>query len=66
MNRLIPAMVALAAVLFVAGGLSLFLSSPIKGLGQAPIVWWRGSMGLLGFSISLALWRMSETRAVRQ
>ncbi|MFQ5926670.1 MAG: hypothetical protein ACE5MH_04465 [Terriglobia bacterium] len=54
--ELITPLLVLAAVLFVVGGLSRFFKFQI--LGHDPTVWWRGSMGLLGFSIALMLWQI--------
>ena len=33
--------------------------------GHDPTVWWRGSMGLLGFSIALLLWQLLRTHPAR-
>ncbi len=48
MDQLIGALLILAALLFVVGGLSRFLKFQI--MGHEPTVWWRGSMGLLGLA----------------
>lgn len=53
MNQLILALLVLAAVLFVVGGLSRFLKFQI--MGHEPTVWWRGSMGFLAFGIALMI-----------
>jgi hypothetical protein len=29
-------------------------------MGHEPTIWWRGSMGLLGFSIALILWQILQ------
>ena len=60
MNQLIMALLVLSAILFVLGGLSRFLRFQI--LGHEPTVWWRGSMGFLGFSVALMLWNISHMR----
>ncbi len=56
MNELIFALLILAAILYVVSGLSRFLKFQIAG--HDPTVWWRGSMGLLGFSIAVMIWRI--------
>ena len=53
MDVVILALLVLAVILFVLGGLSRFLKFQI--IGHEPTVWWRGSMGFLGFSIALLL-----------
>ncbi|HKM80921.1 MAG TPA: hypothetical protein VJY15_08160 [Candidatus Acidoferrum sp.] len=53
MHNLILVLIILAAVLFVIAALSRFLKFQI--LGHEPTIWWRGSMGLLGFSIAFLL-----------
>ncbi len=53
MDVVILALLVLAVILFVLGGLSRFLKFQI--MGHDPTVWWRGAMGLLGFSIALLL-----------
>ncbi len=56
MNQVILALLVLAAILYVLSGLSRFLKFQL--MGHDPTVWWRGSMGLLGFSIALMLWQI--------
>jgi hypothetical protein len=56
MNQLILVLLILAAVLYVISALSRFFKFQIMGF--EPTIWWRGSMGLLGFSIALMLWQM--------
>jgi phosphatidylserine synthase len=58
MNQLIHVLLVLAAVLYVVSGLSRFLKFQI--MGHDPTVWFRGSMGLLGFSIALMLWQILQ------
>jgi phosphatidylserine synthase len=58
MNQLIQLLLVLAAVLYVVSGLSRFLKFQI--MGHDPTVWFRGSMGLLGFSIALMLWQILQ------
>ena len=48
---------ALAAVSYIVGAFSRFFKIQIAG--HDPTVWWRGSMGLLGFSIAVMIWRDS-------
>lgn len=63
MNQLISVLLILAAVSFVLGALSRFFKFQI--LGHEPTVWWRGSMGLLGFSVALMIWRILHYVAAR-
>ena len=56
MTQLIHVLLVLAAVLYVVGGLSRFFKFQIAG--HEPTVWWRGAMGLLGFSIALMIWQI--------
>lgn len=58
MHHLILVLIILAAVLFVIAVLTRFLKFQI--MGHEPTVWWRGSMGLLGFSIALILWQILQ------
>ena len=58
MHQLILVLIILAAVLFVIAALTRFLKFQI--LGHEPTIWWRGSVGLLGFSIVLILWRILQ------
>jgi hypothetical protein len=62
MNQLILALLVLAGVLYAVSGLSRFLKFQL--LGHDPTVWWRGSMGLLGFSIALMLWQILRTHPI--
>lgn len=55
-NQLILALLVLAAVLYVVSGASRLLKFQIGG--HDPTVWWRGAMGLLGFSIALMIWEI--------
>lgn len=63
MDVVILALLVLAVVLFVLGGLSRFLKFQI--IGHEPTVWWRGSMGFLGFSIALMIWQILQSLAAR-
>jgi hypothetical protein len=63
MNQLILVLLILAAVLYVLSGLSRLFKFQI--MGHDPAVWWRGSMGLLGFSIALMLWRILQLMPAR-
>ncbi len=56
MNQLALVLLVLAAVSYVVGGLSRFFKFQIAG--HDPTVWWRGSMGLLGFTITLMIWQI--------
>jgi len=58
MHYLILVLIILAAVLFVIAVLSRFLKFQIAG--HEPTIWWRGSMGLLGFSIALTLCKILQ------
>jgi hypothetical protein len=63
MNQLILVLIILAAVLFAIGALSRVLKFQI--MGHEPTIWWRGSVGLLGFSIALILWRILQLMPTR-
>jgi hypothetical protein len=63
MHQLILVLIILAAVLFVIAALTRFLKFQI--LGHEPTIWWRGSVGLLGFSIVLILWRILQHMPTR-
>ena len=56
MDTLILVLIIVAAVLYLIAVLSRFLKFQI--LGHEPTIWWRGSVGLLGFSIALILWQI--------
>ena len=56
MNQLALVLLVLAALLYIVSGLSRFFKFHIAG--HDPTVWWRGSMGLLGFSIALMIWQI--------
>jgi len=49
--------------LYVLSGMSRFLKFQL--LGHDPTVWWRGSMGLLGFSIALMILRILHIVSTR-
>jgi hypothetical protein len=57
-HLIILVLMILAAVLFVIAVLSRFLKFQIAG--HEPTIWWRGSIGLLGFTIALILWRILQ------
>lgn len=61
MNLVIQGLLVVAAVSFVLGGLSRFFKFQI--MGHEPTVWWRGSMGFLGFSVALMIWRILQILA---
>jgi len=63
MHQLILVLIILAAVLFVIALFSRFLKFQIGG--HEPTIWWRGSVGLLGFSIALILWRILQHMPTR-
>ncbi|HTG58033.1 MAG TPA: hypothetical protein VMG63_01280 [Terriglobia bacterium] len=63
MNQLILVLLVLAVVLYVLSGMSRFLKFQL--LGHDPTVWWRGSMGLLGFSIALMILRILHIVSTR-
>jgi hypothetical protein len=46
-------LIVVAAVGYVVGGLSRVFKFQV--MGHDPTVWWRGAMGLLGFTIALLL-----------
>ena len=53
MHQLILVLIILAAVLYVIAAVSRLFKFQI--LGHEPTIWWRGSMGLLGFGIAMLL-----------
>lgn len=63
MNQLILVLIILAAVLFVVDALSRAFKYQI--MGHEPTIWRRGSVGLLGFSIALILWRILHLMPTR-
>jgi hypothetical protein len=58
LNQLILVLIILAAVLFLIALFSRFLKFQI--MGHEPTIWWRGSIGLLDFTIALILWRILQ------
>lgn len=63
MHQLALALLILAAVLYLLSGLSRFFKFQI--MGHDPTVWWRGSMGLLGFSIALMILQILRILSAR-
>ena len=63
MNQLILVLLVLALVLYIVSGLRRFLKFQL--LGHDPTVWWRGAMGLSGFSLALMIWRILHIVATR-
>ena len=63
MNQLIVALFILSVILYLVSGFSRFFKFQIGG--HDPAVWWRGSMGLLGFSIALMLWQILQALHAR-
>ena len=63
MNQLILVLIILAAVLFVGDALRRAFKYQI--MGHEPTIWWRGSVGLLGFSIALILWQILHLMPTR-
>ncbi len=61
MNQLILVLLVLAALAYLVGGLSRVFKFQIAG--HDPTVWWRGSMGLLGFGIALMIWQILKRMA---
>ncbi|HEY4683093.1 MAG TPA: hypothetical protein VIH17_07565 [Candidatus Acidoferrales bacterium] len=53
MMQLIYVLMVIAAVCFFLGGLSRFLKFQIGS--HDPVIWWRGGMAFLGFSMGLIL-----------
>jgi hypothetical protein len=53
MYQLILVLLVLAAILYLLGVSSRVFRFQIAG--HDPTVWWRGSMGLLGFSVALMI-----------
>ncbi len=56
MYQFILVLLVLAAILYLLGVSSRAFKFQIAG--HDPTVWWRGSMGLLGFSIALMIWQI--------
>ena len=63
MDQLILALLVAAVILYLVSGCSRFFKFQIAG--HDPAVWWRGAMGLLGFSIALMLWQILEVLRAR-
>ncbi len=53
MMQLIYLLGVIAVIFFVLGGLSRFLKFQIGS--HDPVIWWRGGMAFLGFSMALIL-----------
>jgi hypothetical protein len=58
MNQLTVILLVLSAILYLLGVSSRAFKFQIAG--HDPTVWWRGSMGLLGFSIALMIWQILQ------
>jgi uncharacterized membrane protein HdeD (DUF308 family) len=58
MHHLILVLMILAAVLFLIAAVTRVCKFQV--LGHEPTIWWRGSIGLLGFTIALLLWRILQ------
>jgi len=58
MDIVILVLLILAAVLYLVSAASRFFKFQIMGF--EPTIWWRGSMGLLGFAIALMLWQILQ------
>ena len=54
MNRLINALILLAALAFASGAVARFLGGG-NLLGNEAVVYWRGSIGFLAFAVTLLL-----------
>jgi hypothetical protein len=63
MHTLILVLIIVAAVLFVIGVVTRWFKFQI--MGHEPTIWWRGSMGLLGFGIALILWQILGSMPTR-
>jgi hypothetical protein len=63
MNLLILVLLILAAILYLVAALSRIFKFQIGG--HDPAVWWRGSIGLLGFGIALMIWEILQYVAAR-
>jgi len=63
MHQLILVLIILQQCSFVIAALTRFLKFQI--LGHEPTILWRGSVGLLGFSIVLILWRILQPMPTR-
>jgi hypothetical protein len=57
-HLIILVLMILAAVLFLIAAVTRVGKFQI--LGHEPTIWWRGSIGLLGFTIALILWRILQ------
>ncbi len=53
MMQLIYVLMVIAVICFVLGGLSRFLKFQIAS--HDPVIWWRGGMAFLGFSMGFIL-----------
>lgn len=62
MKLCINTLITLAALAFLAGTLGRFLFGG-HWLGNEPVVFWRGSMGFLGFAITLILLQIRDAKA---
>jgi len=59
MKQLVIVLVVLAAIAFIAGTIARFLlGGPL--MGHEPVVYWRGSIGLLAFAGVLLLMQIRD------
>ena len=59
MKRLIEALIVLAALAFLVGTTARFIiDGPL--LGQEPVTYWRGAIGLLAFAVTLLLLQIRD------
>lgn len=61
MKALINALVVLAGLAFVVGTLGRFVTGGAI-MGQEPVVFWRGAVGLLAFAVTLILLQIRDKR----
>ena len=61
MKNLINALLVLAVLAFLVGTLGRFATGGAI-LGQEPVVFWRGSIGLLAFAMTLILLQIRDKK----